>query len=32
MPHVTACDTCAQASWPPLCICGVPEISYGHAV
>ena len=21
-----------QASWPPLCICGVPEVTYGHAI
>ena len=41
MPHVTACavtamcvshSTCMQASWLPLCKCGVPEITYEHAI
>ena len=26
------CSTRMQASWPPLCKHGVPEITYGHAV
>ena len=26
------CGTWMQASWPPLCIHGMPEITYGHAI
>ena len=28
----TSHDACMQASQPPLCKCGVPEITYGHAI
>ena len=41
MPHATAhavmscmhCGSaCTQVSQPPLCKCGMPEITYGHAI
>ena len=25
-------SACIQARRPPLCICGAPEITYGHAI